>query len=439
MQKRQEKKFSTAIWLPIVWYFIAASRTISRWFSTQSVGAEELDSLSGNPLDRSFFAVLTILGIIVLIKRGSYVTETLKNNKWIILLFIYMGISITWSEFGMVSLKRWIKTSGDLVMALIIITEIYPFAAISTVLKRVIFMQIPLSLFFIVFFPSLGTGSDYLGESMWIGICTHKNELGEVTMISSFFLFGVVMNNWKKKVRPIYGMYLLLSLILLIGSKSTTSLFILIIGIVFYIAFNRKKVSLLKMKKITGFLLLMIIGFVLIFPFRPEIFTQKMLGGIIGVSGKDTTLTGRTDLWYDMLKIASNNPIAGVGYGSFWIGSTTDAIYHIWDTNTWRPQQGHNGYVDVYIELGIIGVIILIGVIASAYKDIMNSLKYDFAHNVFRICLLMMIVIHNITESSYLRGGHNLWFIFVLAILAVPKRRMEANYVMLQQGVTKQL
>ena len=76
----------------------------------------------------------------------------MKNNIWILVLFLYLGISILWSDFMGVSFKRWIRATGDLVMALVVLTEPAPYEAIKTLINRCAIVLIPLSLLFIKYF-----------------------------------------------------------------------------------------------------------------------------------------------------------------------------------------------------------------------------------------------------------------------------------------------
>ena len=82
--------------------------------------------------------------------------------------------------------------------------------------------------------------------------------------------------------------------------------------------------------------------------------------------GRDTTLTGRTDLWAELVGMAQN-PLIGTGYDSFWLG---DRMEKIWGQFMWKPTQSHNGYLEIFLELGLIGLFLLSCIIISAFKSI---------------------------------------------------------------------
>ena len=65
--------------------------------------------------------MLIVAGILVLANRGVGFHQLSKNNSWIILFFLYEGISFVWSDFPFISFKRWIKASGDFVMVFVLV------------------------------------------------------------------------------------------------------------------------------------------------------------------------------------------------------------------------------------------------------------------------------------------------------------------------------
>ena len=56
------------------------------------------------------------------------------------------------------------------------------------------------------------------------------------------------------------------------------------------------------------------------------------------------TLTGRTAIWDSVLQKVSN-PLFGAGFESFWLG---DRLKSMWAEFYFKPNQAHNGYIEVY-------------------------------------------------------------------------------------------
>jgi exopolysaccharide production protein ExoQ len=122
LDRDRKDRTSWALWVPLIWFLIAGSRPVSAWLGmTPGMSVEQY--LEGSPIDRAFFIVLIALGLVVLLGRRRRVAALLQNN-WPILVFVaYCAVSITWSDYPGVALKRWIKSLGDYVMVLIVLTE----------------------------------------------------------------------------------------------------------------------------------------------------------------------------------------------------------------------------------------------------------------------------------------------------------------------------
>ena len=97
-------------------------------------------------------------GILVLQKRRVRIGQLAKNNWWIILFFLYEGISFVWSDFPFISFKRWIKASGDFVMVFVLLSDPYPVRAITAAIKRSGYVLIPLSVLLIKYYQDMGSG-----------------------------------------------------------------------------------------------------------------------------------------------------------------------------------------------------------------------------------------------------------------------------------------
>jgi exopolysaccharide production protein ExoQ len=418
---------SFGLLVPIVWFAIEASQSVSRWLAIMGYEVPIVtDYLEGSPLDRAIYTALMALGVLILLSRKIKWGEVVGNNRWLCALFFYMLLSTLWSDVPDVSVKRWVRTLADGVMVLVVVTESDPLNAACTVLRRVLYIHFPLSIIFIKYIRSLGTAWDYAGVEMWTGITLHKNVLGEVVLMGGIYFLFEIIRNWGSKKVWIYSTYLLMALWLLFASpvnRSNTSIALFVLGALLLFILHFVKSGIEKIHRYV-MLCICIIGVTfLALELGQAVTGESMLSAGVQASGRDLTLSGRTDLWNDLLEIAADQPILGVGYGSFWIGNT----HHLWEKHFWGPTQGHNGYIDVYLELGLIGLLLLGGVVISAYRDILKAFPISFEQGALRFVWLIIILLHNITESSFLRGTVDMWFMFLLATVNWPPRTLSDN------------
>ena len=190
LNRDREARTSGALWLPVLWLALAGSRSVSQWaaiFGFGSVVPLTPDQyLEGSPLDRNVYMARTALGLIALVKRQGKIEKLLRANRQILLFFFYCVISTLWSDFPDVAFKRWIKAVGDLVMVLIVLTEIDQLAAVKRLLSRVGFVLLPLSILFIKYYPDLGRAyHPDIGSwsPAYTGVTTSKNLLGMITLV----------------------------------------------------------------------------------------------------------------------------------------------------------------------------------------------------------------------------------------------------------------
>lgn len=411
MENKNHKHISIGILVPIIWMMRTASRGISYWLSPETMANAEIDYLQGSPLDRNFLIILEILGLAVLLSRNINWIKFIKQNRYLIILYVFMGISIIWSDFPGVSMKRWIRTAGDLIMVTILITETGYSFAMQKIFRTCAYFLVPVSVYLIKYRRDLGVSYDNTGAfEMWIGVTTHKNSLGQLAAISAMFLTWAILTK-------IYGKrwldipVLISALWLLNGSRTATSrtsvgvfvFGIIVLGILLIVKSNYKVIQTA--------LLVVAAGYVLGTLLSQHLFSSNFIPFLVASTGGDPTLTGRTFLWDELMKMGSDQWMYGSGFGAFWIGNISN---NLWEIFRWNPGQAHNGYIDVYLELGAIGFILFLIFLVSVVKNILINISHDSDYGRLRMVMFAMILIYNVTESSFLKPTSFLWFVMLM-------------------------
>lgn len=138
-------------------------------------------------------------------------------------------------------------------------------------------------------------------------------------------------------------------------------------------------------------------------------------GLIIQALGRDPTLTGRTVLWKNLLE-HQGNPIFGVGFDNFWNG---ERLAIVGQGYWWQPNEAHNGYLENYLNLGLVGLLLLIGWLVATFWNCRRELLTNFEFGRFRLALFAAVLLYNWTESGF-RRQHPIWFAFYLVALEYP-------------------
>jgi O-antigen ligase len=377
------------------------------------VGAITLEE--GSPLDAGVYCALIAAGLYVLHQRRVSLSEIVRNNQWLTIFLLYCFVSIVWSDFPFVAFKRWIKILGHPMMVLIVLTEPDPEEALVRLMKRCAYVIVPVSILFIKYYPEWGRGFDlWTGEATNNGIATGKNMLGADCLILGLFFFWHLLQTWRvdrgrtrrKELLLIAG-FLIAIWWLLAKAQSSTALASLLVAVLIVVLLGQPIVN----KRMIGTYL--VVGIVI---YALADATLGVSGRVIELLGKSPTLTDRTTLWEDVLKVKIN-PILGAGFESFWLG---ERFKQFAETRWWQPNQAHNGYLETYLNLGLVGVFILIGLLIATFRKTRLELLRNFEFGRFRLGFLAVVVLFNWTEATF-KALHPVWFIFYIIAMDYPK------------------
>ncbi len=421
--KKKIDGVSRAIWIPLFWMILAGSRYVSQWLNLGAPVEMTTDVyLEGSPMDRAGFLILIIVGALILYKRHLNWRMLFRKNIFIWLYFIFGAVSIIWSDYSFISLKRLVKALGNVIMALIILTEQRPDEAIGAILRRLAFLLLPLSVLFIMYYPNLGREYHVTGAQMFTGATLKKNSLGALCLISGIYFGWNLLVNTQRGIGSGNKLHFLIYLTiipmivwLLYMANSATSTAIMAIAICLFLL-SRIRVMARKPRMIFNFSLAAISVFLVL---EATIGLTTLI--VVNILGRDTTLTTRVPMWYGLLKMAGN-PIVGVGYDSFWLGARLEALWQAYG----KLIQAHNGYLEVYLNLGLIGLsLILINIISGLIK-VQKQLHVEYPFAILRLTLIVVVAIYNWTEATFY-GVNNMWLLQFLGILDMSGQQKEGG------------
>jgi exopolysaccharide production protein ExoQ len=412
---RERPDVSGALWLPLIWLLIGCSRSVSEWlniFGFRVSGAASVEE--GSPLDALFCFALIIAGFCVLMKRQVRLSEIISNNGWLIAFLLFCFISIAWSDFPFVAFKRWLKVLGHPIMALIVLTDPNSEEALTRLMKRCAYVLIPVSILWIKYYPELGRSFSPWGAGETNGIATGKNFLGADCLILGYFFFWYLLQTWRteRNLRRRNELWLIAgSLIgiwwLFSQAHSATSLISLIIGILVVVFVGIRSVN----KNLIGTYLLAAFALIAI----AEI-TFGVSGHMSESLGRGSELSGRAPLWRDLLELHTN-PILGTGFESFWLGDRPQQLEGLF---FYLPNEAHNGYLETYLTLGLVGVFLLVGLFVATFWKIRAELFRNLEWGRYRLGFLAALVLYNWTEAAF-KTLNPLWFVFYLIAMDYPR------------------
>lgn len=403
-------KVTSGIWAPYAWLLIASSRPISNWLSLSEPGGQATAYIDGSPLDRNVLTSLMLIGLVVLAKRQKQSFAILSQNSIIIVYFVYCLISILWCDYPEVLAKRWIRSLGDIIMILIVITEPHWVDALKWLFTRISFILVPASILLIRFYPSLGRFYSRGGVPEWSGVGTDKNALGMICMLygAGLLWYGISLYKIRKRnrrqKRELWAIGIVFTMILyllfVVNSQTALACFLMSDVLVIMTAFRtfRKPVlATLVMGTMIG------VCYCVLF--------LGIGGGALSAMGRDASLTGRTEVWKTVIPYATNVWI-GAGYENFWVGERMALFTRLLG----GLNQAHNGYIEIYLNLGWVGLALLGAMVIAGYAKIIKLVRNNVETAGLRMAFFFICMVYNFTEASF-KMQSPVWIFFLWAFM----------------------
>ena len=89
--------------------------------------------------------------------------------------------------------------------------------------------------------------------------------------------------------------------------------------------------------------------------------------GVFALVGRDSSLTGRLPLWQEVFKEIAKRPLLGYGYSGFWVAESKEVQY-LWLKVGWPAPSAHDGYLDIVLQIGLIGLVLYIAMWTRVIK-----------------------------------------------------------------------
>jgi O-antigen ligase len=125
---------------------------------------------------------------------------------------------------------------------------------------------------------------------------------------------------------------------------------------------------------------------------------------VSALSGKDTTFTGRTEIWAIVSEHIRARPLLGSGYGAFWTAIATpgtESWVFVQRMGSFYPGSAHNGYLEVQNDLGWAGLALLLAYLVVHVQQSLRLLQADYPQAVLLLALFFQQAITNLSETHW--------------------------------------
>lgn len=361
------------------------------------------EAAAGNASFQAIMGGLFAIAAVVLAFEARRVRFLLVRNKLLGGFLLLAALSLLWSDAPDLTLRRGIGLLGASLFGVFLVVR-FSREELIEILATGALIIIATTVLAIVMVPetALDTGRD----GALRGLYTHKNDFGAIMVLCAIALWV----RWRvsESGRLIYLGGLAVSIAFIAMSSSRTS-WLVAVGL-FLIA-----LPLLKMLRTT----------VLSRSLRYFVVTLFGVGGFVlvvaefyvdGLSliGRDLTLTNRTFIWQLVIELGSDRWLLGYGFGAFWDGSGGRALASIWQ----GIGHSHNGYMDIWIELGVVGLALFAATSLTAVaRAVEEVVAFRNPTALFFPLFLFMVLVQNIAARAVPEHSTIEWALFVAGML----------------------
>lgn len=405
---------SKALWLSIIWLAQIGSRNLSVWLDIDAPVTIAGQLPAGSLFDQLLGTTLMVVGAVVLYRRRRVLRGLLKASWPVVLYFSFALVSELWSDYPAFGLKRWTRAVAELIMVLVVVTDPQPIAAVRRLFTRIGFVLLPASILLINYYPDLGQDVD-AGSNL--GVTTNKNILGDlvylVTLATLWQILSLVSDRTERnRTRRLLAHCAMLAcgIELLFLAQCATAVACVILGGALMLCTSLPVIKHRPAAVHVLVLTLLLVGG-----------SIKFLGGsaaITGALGREPNLTGRDRIWDILIPIVPN-PIGGAGFESFWVGSRILAVYKMIG-GPHPTNEAHNGYIEVYLNLGWIGLSLIALIFVQGYIRAVSVFRRNSALGALLVAYVVTAVFYNYSEAGF-RMLNMEWFCLLLSVVAASR------------------
>jgi O-antigen ligase len=341
------------------------------------------------------------ISFLLLLWRWKYVVQRLFRSPFLLILLGLVVCSVLWSAQPSLTQTRAIALLGTTLFGIYFGTRFSPKEQLD-ILAITFSVILLLSLVFVIALPQYGKMSG-IHAGAWRGIFIHKNPFGQLMVLSSLIFLSLSLRRGQSSWKAMLG--LTMSVFMIVMSASSSSL---INFVTLFLVFTVLKVTLWPDR-----VMIPVISALAAFGCFASIFLVEMLELVVGSVGKDLTLTGRTDIWPIVIRQGLQRPILGYGYSGFW-GDWNSPGAAVWKDYGWLAPNAHNGFIDLWIQLGFVGAaVFILGFLQMFIRSLQLSKQSDPSLYSWSVIYLIFTCLINSTESSLMVNNSLNWVLFV--------------------------
>lgn len=358
----------------------------------------------------------------LILRRRRKTLPAIRAAWPFMLLTVLSIVSMAWSVNPVMTLRR----AGFLLLSTltaVYLGERYTVDEFAQLLadSLIIIMLASIVAFFVA--PQIALDPSHIGQ--WRGIVGHKNSFGE-SMGIAVVLMSLVRFRRNRWAQPFF---FCMAFVLLLLSHSATAAGVAVIVLCSspFWGVARLKVN----QRVIAYTVCTILAVAV------AVFIYLRSDLFLALLGKDSTLTGRSDLWRLVMNAISKRPFLGYGYEAFWEGYKGESRAIILESG-WLVPMAHNGYLELGLSLGLAGFAAFLFASFKYVQLAMEYIRYERRPIAYwPMAYFCFFTIHNLAESTLLTRTTFQFLFFVVIATSLQQgrqRRMQEGYALAEHS-----
>lgn len=360
---------------------------------------------AGGAVSRMLWLGLLGSSILIIGWRAGLAWLLARTLNPFLLLFVGLAVaSVTWSIDPSLSARRLVRMGTMILVCSAFVLMAWHSRRFQNVVRPLLTVMLAGSIGFGLAFPSLAihqqTSAELIGA--WRGLANHKNGLGDLSCIALILWFHAGLTREVKLLPALAGGAVAAACLVL--SRSSTSMAASVFVMIFLLAALRSPHGLRRFvpQLVVVLVALLLLYTLTILDLVPGL--GSLLAPIAALTGKDMTLTGRTEIWSILAEHVRLHPWLGTGYAAYWTAGPvpgTESYEFVRRMGSFYPGSAHNGYLEVVNDLGWVGLACLIAYSATHVRQSLRLLRIDRHQGALYLALFFQQAITNISETHW--------------------------------------
>lgn len=357
--------------------------------------------------------VYGVVALLLLVRRHEAL-RLIRGTKIIWAIVALAFVSVLWSSVPGFAFRRCLNMAATSGLGLYLACRYSP-RQLLRLLGWAVMIAIVCSVLIVLVRPDLGTDSAVTNFGLK-GVFVQKNTLGRFMALGALVFLFLAFDS--KRHRHLYGASAVLCMCMIVAARSATSALSipLLLGLIWLFSLIRAR----SFWRVLGPATIAGVGIAC----GLMLFADP--GDLFALVGRDSTMSGRLEIWTAVLPKIMAHPWLGYGYSSFWLGMEGQASADLWSLLHWPVPHSHNGFLDLTEELGIIGLgVFLAGFIVSVRRG------FSWAHSertiigLWPLAYLSFMFLFNLSECSILRQDNLFWVLYIATAVFVVSKTQE--------------